>query len=74
MLLVGIDSAYYLKEIRNQSRDERILQFVDYNQAFDNIIDDILAGGEGGTEEQKRERENETEEKKEREKIIMLAC
>ena len=57
LLLVGIDSAYYLKEIRNQGRDERILQFVDYNQAFDNIIDDILAGGEGlDRREKERER------------------
>ena len=49
---MGIDSAYDLKETRNQGGDERFLQFLDYNQAFDNI-DDMLAGGKGETEEKK---------------------
>ena len=49
-----------------------ILQFEDYNQAFDNI-DDI---GRRGRVRQKRRREREKmrERENEKEKITMLAC
>ena len=69
---MGIDSAYDLKETRNQGGDERFLQFLDYNQAFDNI-DDI---GRRGRVRQKRRREREKmrERENEKEKITMLAC